>query len=67
VIETPHIETKNKFNQHAAYSKTSISFTVDFRGVLYNMRIENTNKINRLLQDYYPGKLYFSRRLKQNG
>jgi hypothetical protein len=31
------------------------------------MNIENTNKINRLLQDYYPGKLYFSGSLKQNG
>jgi hypothetical protein len=31
------------------------------------MDIENTNKINRLLQDYYPGKLYFSGSLKQNG
>jgi hypothetical protein len=31
------------------------------------MNIENTNKINRLLQDYYPGKLYFSGNLKQNG
>jgi len=31
------------------------------------MSIENTNKINRLLQDYYPGKLYFSSNLKQLG
>ena len=31
------------------------------------MSIENTNKINRLLQDYYSGKLYFSGSLKQNG
>ncbi|MDR1221666.1 MAG: type IV toxin-antitoxin system AbiEi family antitoxin [Tannerella sp.] len=31
------------------------------------MNIENTNKINRLLQDYYPGKLYFSGSLKQYG
>jgi hypothetical protein len=31
------------------------------------MNIENTNKINRLLQNYYPGKLYFSGSLKQNG
>ena len=31
------------------------------------MSIENSNKINRLLQDYYPGKLYFSVNLKQHG
>ena len=31
------------------------------------MNIENSNKINRLLQDYYPGKLYFSGNLKQLG
>jgi hypothetical protein len=31
------------------------------------MNIERANKINRLLQDYYPGKLYFSGNLKQNG
>jgi hypothetical protein len=31
------------------------------------MSIENANKINRLLQDYYPGKLYFSSNLKQFG
>jgi hypothetical protein len=31
------------------------------------MNVESSNKINRLLQDYYPGKLYFSGSLKQNG
>jgi hypothetical protein len=31
------------------------------------MNVESTNKINRLLQGYYPGKLYFSGSLKQNG
>jgi hypothetical protein len=31
------------------------------------MSIEKSNKINRLLQDYYPGKLYFSNNLKQHG
>jgi hypothetical protein len=31
------------------------------------MSIEKANKINRLLRDYYPGKLYFSGSLKQNG
>ena len=31
------------------------------------MSIENANKINRLLQDYYPGKLYFSGSMKQKG
>jgi hypothetical protein len=31
------------------------------------MSIENSNKINRLLQGYYPGKLYFSGNLKQLG
>jgi len=31
------------------------------------MNIENSNKINRLLRDYYSGKLYFSGSLKQNG
>ena len=31
------------------------------------MCVENATKINRLLQDYYPGKLYFSGYLKQQG
>ena len=31
------------------------------------MNIENSNKINRLLQDYYSGKLFFSGNLKQRG
>jgi len=31
------------------------------------MNIENATKINLLLQDYYPGKLYFSGYLKQKG
>jgi len=31
------------------------------------MNIESSYKINQLLQDYYPGKLYFSGNLKQHG
>jgi len=31
------------------------------------MSIEKSNKLNRLLQDFYPGKLYFSGNLKQHG
>jgi hypothetical protein len=31
------------------------------------MNIEYGNKLNRLLQKYYPGKLYFSDSLRQNG
>ena len=31
------------------------------------MNIENLSKVNRLLRDYYPGKLYFSGSLKQHG
>ena len=49
------------------HPKIRINFVVNFRSEQYIMSIENSNKINRLLQDYYPGKLYFSGNLKQHG
>jgi hypothetical protein len=50
-----------------ANSKKYSTFAVRNIFLLYSISIEKVNKINKLLLNAYPGKLYFSSWLKENG